>query len=97
LKRSSVNFGRISSQGQLLSITLVFKIDRHNTPRNSYDDLTTLSIPTVLDGQLAAMFSIICQVLRRAGIHPESISYVEGHGTGTQMGDSIEISHNPGI
>src|SRR5205085_3650243 len=30
--------------------------------------------------------------LQKAGIHPESISYVEGHGTGTQLGDSIEIA-----
>jgi polyketide synthase PksL len=29
--------------------------------------------------------------LNKAGIDPESIGYVEGHGTGTQLGDSLEI------
>jgi len=36
--------------------------------------------------------SIIGKALSKAGVHPESISYVEGHGTGTQLGDSLEIS-----
>src|SRR5581483_10542440 len=35
---------------------------------------------------------LINHALEKAGIHPESISYVEGHGTGTQLGDSIEIA-----
>jgi acyl transferase domain-containing protein len=35
---------------------------------------------------------LISSTLKKAGIHPESISYVEGHGTGTQLGDSIEIA-----
>ncbi|TQV86001.1 SDR family NAD(P)-dependent oxidoreductase [Aliikangiella coralliicola] len=35
--------------------------------------------------------SLIENTLRKAQIHPESISYVEGHGTGTQLGDSLEI------
>src|SRR5260370_4458335 len=35
---------------------------------------------------------LISGALKKAGIHPESISYVEGHGTGTQLGDSIEIA-----
>ncbi len=35
--------------------------------------------------------SLISRALRGAGIHPESIGYVEGHGTGTQLGDSLEV------
>jgi polyketide synthase PksL len=35
---------------------------------------------------------LISNTLKKAGIHPESISYVEGHGTGTQLGDSIEVA-----
>lgn len=36
--------------------------------------------------------SLISQTLSKANIHPETISYVEGHGTGTQLGDSLEIA-----
>ncbi|HKO58101.1 MAG TPA: SDR family NAD(P)-dependent oxidoreductase [Thermoanaerobaculia bacterium] len=36
--------------------------------------------------------SLISHTLEKAGIHPESIGYVEGHGTGTQLGDSLEIA-----
>ena len=35
---------------------------------------------------------LIGRTLAEAGVHPESISYVEGHGTGTQLGDSLEIA-----
>jgi len=36
--------------------------------------------------------ALISNTLKKANIHPESIGYVEGHGTGTQLGDSIEIA-----
>ncbi len=39
-----------------------------------------------------AQASLITRMLDRAQIDPESIGYVEGHGTGTQMGDSLEIA-----
>ena len=35
--------------------------------------------------------SLIEATLQNAKVHPETISYVEGHGTGTQLGDSLEI------
>jgi acyl transferase domain-containing protein len=35
---------------------------------------------------------LISRALEKARIHPETIGYVEGHGTGTQLGDSIEIA-----
>jgi polyketide synthase PksL len=35
---------------------------------------------------------LFSRLFRKSKIHPESISYVEGHGTGTQLGDSIEIA-----
>lgn len=38
-----------------------------------------------------AQANLIEQTLQKAKIHPETISYVEGHGTGTQLGDSLEI------
>ena len=36
--------------------------------------------------------NLISRTLEKAHIHPETIGYVEGHGTGTQLGDSIEIA-----
>jgi len=39
-----------------------------------------------------AQASLISRTLEKAHIHPETIGYVEGHGTGTQLGDSIEIA-----
>jgi len=35
---------------------------------------------------------LIERALAKAGIEPESIGYVEGHGTGTQLGDSLEVA-----
>ena len=35
---------------------------------------------------------VINSAIRKAAINPETISYVETHGTGTKMGDPIEIS-----
>ncbi|XLS29187.1 SDR family NAD(P)-dependent oxidoreductase [Flavobacteriaceae bacterium M23B6Z8] len=35
--------------------------------------------------------ALIDETLKRANVHPETIGYVEGHGTGTQLGDSLEI------
>src|SRR5262245_43183686 len=36
--------------------------------------------------------NLISRALEKAQIHPETIGYVEGHGTGTPLGDSIEIA-----
>jgi polyketide synthase PksL len=38
-----------------------------------------------------AQAMLVEDVLQRARIDAESIGYVEGHGTGTQMGDSLEV------
>ncbi|HUR02887.1 MAG TPA: SDR family NAD(P)-dependent oxidoreductase [Nonomuraea sp.] len=40
------------------------------------------------DGQQA----VISEALEAAGVHPDSIGYVEAHGTATAVGDPIEVS-----
>jgi len=39
-----------------------------------------------------AQAHLIRRTLEKARIHPETIGYVEGHGTGTELGDSIEVA-----
>ncbi len=39
-----------------------------------------------------AQTEVISRTLKKAGIHPRTISYMEAHGTGTSLGDPIEIT-----
>ncbi|WP_127530132.1 SDR family NAD(P)-dependent oxidoreductase [Paenibacillus kobensis] len=39
-----------------------------------------------------AQSSLIMDALDKAGLHPRTISYMEAHGTGTSLGDPIEIA-----
>jgi thioester reductase-like protein len=39
-----------------------------------------------------AQSALIAEALRRSGINPRTISYIEAHGTGTPLGDPIEIT-----
>ncbi|KJK30395.1 SDR family NAD(P)-dependent oxidoreductase [Paenibacillus polymyxa] len=39
-----------------------------------------------------AQASVIGQAIQEAGINPRTISYIEAHGTGTPLGDPIEIA-----
>ncbi|MBO0344280.1 amino acid adenylation domain-containing protein [Roseibium sp. CAU 1637] len=40
----------------------------------------------------AAQASVIEKAIRHAGVQPHDISYIEAHGTGTSLGDPIEIA-----
>ncbi|MCP3748161.1 beta-ketoacyl synthase N-terminal-like domain-containing protein, partial [Paenibacillus sp. A3M_27_13] len=39
-----------------------------------------------------AQAEVVADALRRAGIHAREVSYIEAHGTGTALGDPIEIA-----
>lgn len=39
-----------------------------------------------------AQARVIAQALQRGGVDAQSIGYVEGHGTGTQLGDNLEVT-----
>ncbi|WP_025701737.1 SDR family NAD(P)-dependent oxidoreductase, partial [Paenibacillus forsythiae] len=41
---------------------------------------------------LHAQAGVIGRVLERSGINPRAISYIEAHGTGTSLGDPIELA-----
>ncbi|ASB52640.1 MULTISPECIES: non-ribosomal peptide synthetase [Bacillus amyloliquefaciens group] len=39
-----------------------------------------------------AEVNVIVEALKNAGLEPNEVSYIEAHGTGTALGDSIEVS-----
>ena len=39
-----------------------------------------------------AQESVIRQALKNSGVQPEQVSYIEAHGTGTSLGDPIEVT-----
>lgn len=39
-----------------------------------------------------AQAEVVLETIQKSGINPRSISYIEAHGTGTSLGDPIEIS-----
>lgn len=54
---------------------------------NDGSDKIGFTAPSV-NGQSA----VIADALARANVDPESVAYVETHGTGTQLGDTIEVA-----
>ncbi|MFF0487657.1 ACP S-malonyltransferase [Nocardia sp. NPDC004068] len=56
------------------------------TAVNHSGSRTTITAPTV-----AAERSVVAAAVSRAGVDPRAITYVETHGTGTALGDPIEV------
>jgi acyl transferase domain-containing protein/thioesterase domain-containing protein len=64
----------------------VYSVIRGTAVNNDGSDKISFTAPSV-KGQAA----MIAMALANAGVHPERISYIETHGTGTALGDPIEI------
>ena len=48
--------------------------------------------PMVIRYPIPMPSHLIADSLKRAGVHARTISYLEAHGTGTALGDPIEIA-----
>lgn len=41
---------------------------------------------------IAAQEDVILRALKDAGVHPEEVSFIEAHGSGTKLGDPVEVN-----
>ena len=48
--------------------------------------------PSLTAPSVSGEENVILKAWENAGIHPESLSYIEAHGTGTRLGDPIELN-----
>jgi acyl transferase domain-containing protein/acyl carrier protein len=65
----------------------IYAIIRGSAMNNDGNQRVSYTAPG-LDGQA----SVIASALSYAGVHPETISYIEANGTGTRLGDAIELA-----
>jgi amino acid adenylation domain-containing protein len=65
----------------------IYAVIKGIAANNDGSDKVGFTAPGV-NGQVA----VIADALGRAGVDPESVGYVETHGTGTQLGDTIEVA-----
>lgn len=66
---------------QIYAVVKGTGINNDGSMKNSY------TAPNV-DGQAEC----IAQAIAMSGVHPETISYIDAHGTGTDLGDPIEVA-----
>lgn len=64
----------------------VYAIIRGSASNNDGSSKASFTAPGV-DGQV----DVIAEALANADVRPETLSYIEAHGTGTALGDSIEL------
>jgi acyl transferase domain-containing protein/acyl carrier protein len=64
----------------------ILAVIKGSAVNNDGSSKASFTAPSV-DGQA----EVIAEALKVAGVKPETISYIESHGTGTQLGDPIEI------
>ncbi len=64
----------------------IYAIIRGSAINNDGSDKASFTAPSV-QGQV----NVICDALRASEIDPDTIGYVECHGTGTLLGDAIEV------
>jgi acyl transferase domain-containing protein/acyl carrier protein len=64
----------------------ILAVIKGSAVNNDGSSKASFTAPSV-DGQA----EVIAEALRVADVKPETVSYIESHGTGTQLGDPIEI------
>ncbi len=64
----------------------IYAVIKGTAVNNDGRDKVGFTAPSVV-GQV----DVISKAIRKAGLVPEQISYIEAHGTGTKLGDPIEI------
>ena len=65
----------------------IYAVIKGSAINNDGSNKIGYTAPSV-EGQAA----VIAEALKVAGVEPETITYIEAHGTGTSMGDPIEIA-----
>ncbi|MGH2480710.1 MAG: ketoacyl-synthetase C-terminal extension domain-containing protein, partial [Ktedonobacteraceae bacterium] len=65
----------------------IYAIIRGSATNNDGSQRVSYTAPG-LDGQSGVM----AEAMANAGVEPESISYIEAHGTATELGDAVEVA-----
>ena len=83
--------------------TIILEVVDASLSRNAYANFLDMSFQS--DGKLASITApnglaqerLIRQALKVSNIKPDDVDYIEAHGTGTALGDPIEIEALAGV